>query len=50
MKPTQKMNEVFVRFMIENETKENVIKFIAEAMTNRDELVRALEKQIEKMK
>ncbi len=44
MKMTQKMNETFIRAILENESKEDAIRKIAEAMTNRDNIIAVLKK------
>lgn len=44
MKTTQKINEAFIRSILENESKEDAIRRIAEAMTNRDNIIVALKK------
>lgn len=41
---TQKMNEAFIKKLLENEPMEKAIAKIAEAMTNRDEVIKKLRK------
>lgn len=44
---TTKMNETFVRMILDNESKEEAIKKIASAITNRDIVIRKL-RQVKK--
>lgn len=42
---TQKMNEAFIKTILENEPLEKAIVKIAEAMTNRDDIINKLRKK-----
>jgi hypothetical protein len=42
METTTKMNEAFVKMILDNESKEDAIKKIAAAITNRDIVIRKL--------
>ena len=42
METTTKMNEAFVKTILDNMSKEDAIKKIAEAITNRDVVIRKL--------
>lgn len=44
MNPTQKMNEAFIRSILENTNKEDAIKMLAEAMSFRDKIIADLKK------
>jgi hypothetical protein len=44
METTQKMNEAFIRMILNNVNKEDSIKMIAEAMTFRDNMIADLKK------
>jgi uncharacterized protein YpiB (UPF0302 family) len=39
---TKKMNETFIREILKNNSEEEAIRKIAEAMTNRDEIIKKL--------
>ena len=45
MSITSKMNEAFVKMILENMSKEDAIVKIAEAITNRDAIIRKLREQ-----
>lgn len=42
METTAKMNEAFIKMILDNESKEDAIKRIASAITNRDAIIRKL--------
>lgn len=45
MSITSKMNEAFVKMILDNESKEDAIVKIAQAITNRDVIIRKLSQE-----